>query len=143
MKRITVETKVGSTWMVEDVCTFEGTHLSDMSPQLLSAMGIVPETVSPETVSSLPAKRQGKFTVPSVEECVAYSLEVGLPSDEGEAFHDYFTANGWKVCQGRAPMVDWKAGIRTWKKNFKQRKSQEFQRPKPGVGALVARITNG
>lgn len=56
----------------------------------------------------------------TLEECLGYGKEIGLPKKECEAFFDFFTSNGWKV-SGRATMRDWKAAMRNWKRNFENR----------------------
>lgn len=65
------------------------------------------------------------FHSPSLDECRAYASEIGLPSQEADAFYDHFTSNGWKV-SGRAPMKDWHASMRNWKRNM-----PSFDRFKP------------
>jgi len=53
--------------------------------------------------------------IPSVEECRGYGGTIDLPASECGKFHDYHTSKGWLV--GKAPMKDWKAAMRTWKRN--------------------------
>lgn len=50
----------------------------------------------------------------TAEECSAYCLELGLPADDGVWFFDKAEGNGWK--NGGAPIKDWKATIRAWKR---------------------------
>jgi hypothetical protein len=47
--------------------------------------------------------------------------------DAPEAFHDYYTSNGWKV--GRNPMKDWKAAYKNW---IKREKDGTYQQPISG-----------
>lgn len=39
-------------------------------------------------------------------------------AQEIERFHDYYTANGWRV--GKSAMKDWKAALRNWKRNARE-----------------------
>ena len=69
------------------------------------------------------AKREA-FTVPSVDEVEAYCNE----RDNGinpQAFVDFYETRGWKV--GKEKMKDWKAAIRTWENNKKER--EQAQKP--------------
>ena len=60
---------------------------------------------------------------PNKIEISDYFNELGVndPNIQAESFHDYYTANGWKV--GGNPMKDWKAAARNWKKNINTYKS--------------------
>lgn len=64
---------------------------------------------------------------PTVEEIAAYCQERNNGIDP-QSFYDYYSANGWKV--GRQTMKDWRAAIRTWERNQKERKqpSQQLSR---------------
>jgi hypothetical protein len=55
----------------------------------------------------------------NVEEVAQYMAEIEVPSPEVEAaaYWDHFNGNGWKVGKGGLPMKDWKATVRTWKRN--------------------------
>lgn len=71
----------------------------------------------------LRAKRE-VFTVPSVDEVESYCNE----RDNGinpQAFVDFYETRGWKV--GKEKMKDWKAAIRTWENNKKER--EQAQKP--------------
>jgi len=58
-------------------------------------------------------KSRAAFAAPTLEEVRKYAQGEGIGKLETpEAFHDYYTANGWKV--GRNPMKDWKAAYRKW-----------------------------
>jgi hypothetical protein len=74
---------------------------------------------------------------PSLEAVKAYGAEIKLAPDQCEAFFDHFTSNGWKV-SGRAPMKDWKAALRNWKRNTRPQ-SNGFSRSRPN-GKLPAPI---
>lgn len=55
-----------------------------------------------------------RFTRPSAPEVTAYAKSISFALD-GQHFVDYYDSKGWVV--GRSPMRDWKAAVRTWKKN--------------------------
>lgn len=60
-----------------------------------------------------------RFLPPSIQEVDEYAKSEMLGSNTSvEKFHDYYTANGWKV--GRNSMKDWRAAFRNWVKNEKQ-----------------------
>jgi hypothetical protein len=54
-----------------------------------------------------------------VEDVFTYMIQINIPSPEIEAatYWDHFNGNGWKVGRGGLPMKDWKATVRTWKRN--------------------------
>jgi len=55
-----------------------------------------------------------KFFLPTPEQVQTYMDEIGFRSD-GEHFVDYYSAKGWMI--GKNKMKDWKAAVRTWRKN--------------------------
>jgi len=55
-----------------------------------------------------------KFIKPTIEQIKIYCTEIGFNLD-AEKFCDHYDSNGWLV--GKNPMKDWKAAIRTWKRN--------------------------
>lgn len=60
-----------------------------------------------------------RFTPPTRDEVDQYAKSEMIGSETSvDKFHDYYTANGWKV--GRNAMKDWKAAFRNWIKNEKQ-----------------------
>lgn len=52
---------------------------------------------------------------PTAKDVQEYAAELGFVLD-GEGFCDYYEARGWKF-KGGQPMKNWKATVRTWKKN--------------------------
>ena len=56
------------------------------------------------------------FTIPTLDELKAYALEIDYNLD-AEAFIDYYSQNGWVIGKNKTPMRDWKAAVRTWKRN--------------------------
>lgn len=53
-----------------------------------------------------------RFAPPDVSSITEFFREQGSSKAEGEAFRDYYEANGWKV--GKNSMKDWKAAARNW-----------------------------
>lgn len=47
-----------------------------------------------------------------------YGLSIGLVADQSDAFIDHHESRGWML--GKVKMRDWKAALRTWKRNGKQ-----------------------
>ena len=54
-----------------------------------------------------------KFTKPTIAEIKEYTAEIKFELDVNDFFNHY-EANGWK--QGKSPIKDWKACVRTWRK---------------------------
>lgn len=60
-----------------------------------------------------------RFAPPTRDEVYQYAKTEMIGSETSvDKFHDYYTANGWKV--GRNAMKDWRAAFRNWIKNEKQ-----------------------
>lgn len=79
-----------------------------------------------------------RFQRPSEAMVCEYGREISLSHDECLAFIDYFESNGWKVCQGKTRMSNWKAALRQWKRNSNRQASVGFQRPgKPGISGIM------
>lgn len=54
------------------------------------------------------------FRIPQLSEVESYCIERNNYVN-AEKFHDFYTANGWRV--GKNSMKDWKAAVRTWEKS--------------------------
>ena len=67
-----------------------------------------------------PARK--RFVKPSLEELKAFNEENHLNVD-CDRFMDYYEANGWKA--GKNPMKDWKAAMRNWSRNDRDRKKEK------------------
>jgi hypothetical protein len=91
----------------------------------------VNETKEDNTSMSPPAPVRVKrevFRPPTLEEVKNHAAETMSGSrDAPEAFHDYYTSNGWKV--GRNPMKDWKAAYKNW---IKRESNGTYQQPISG-----------
>lgn len=55
-----------------------------------------------------------KFVKPTIEEIRTYCKEIGANINP-EQFYDYYESKGWMI--GKNKMKDWKASVRTWKRN--------------------------
>ena len=72
-------------------------------------------------MSDKPTKPKKQFKPPSIEEVQAYCLERNN-SVNAQRFIDHYTSNGWMV--GKNKMKDWKAAIRTWEHNYKNKSGE-------------------
>jgi hypothetical protein len=61
-----------------------------------------------------------KFIKPSVDDVAAYCAERGN-GIHAQAWVDNQESRGWKVGKNQTPMADWKATIRTWENNRRER----------------------
>ena len=71
----------------------------------------------------VPLKR---FIPPTVEEIKAYCDERGSYFIDPQYFVDYYEARGWMLKKNQK-MVDWKATVRTWEKNKRERQREQQQ----------------
>lgn len=69
--------------------------------------------------------KKDKFNKPTLDEVIQYCQERKNNID-AEYFIDYYQSVGWKV--GRNPMQDWKATVRTWERNEKNKNSGNTQK---------------
>lgn len=67
------------------------------------------------------------FIRPKPEEVTEYAKELGFVLD-GNYFVDHYEARGWLI--GKNPMKNWKAAVRTWKRNSTQFTPQSTQTTK-------------
>lgn len=68
-----------------------------------------------------------KFVSPTLEEVKAYCTERGKGADP-QKWIDHYIANGWMV--GKTKMKDWKAAVRTWEKDEKDKpKKADYSDP--------------
>lgn len=72
--------------------------------------------------------RAKPFQKPDRDSVYTYGSEIGVDLEPCDAFYDYQESKGWKV--GTAPMKDWQAALRTWKRNGEKfGKKPEAMRP--------------
>lgn len=67
-----------------------------------------------ESLPNIYINNKNRFTIPTHIEVSSYGNEIGFKID-GEQFCDHYQARGWKLTSGM--MKDWKATVRTWKRN--------------------------
>jgi len=70
-----------------------------------------------KTLPNNNTNNKNTFNRPKADEITAYSKEIGFTLD-GNHFIDHYEARGWLI--GKNPMKDWKAAVRTWKRNSSQ-----------------------
>lgn len=73
-----------------------------------------------------PATRQ-RFVPPTIQEAAEYARQVVPFAFSVAKWHEYYTSNGWKV--GRNPMKDWKAALRRWAREDRERNARPGDRP--------------
>lgn len=95
--------------VLEAICEIVGKGFESLSkgyqtlPKIESEIEIEIESES--------SKRK-RFVAPTLDE-VKNEMGNDLEADK---FFDFYTSKGWKV--GKTPMVDWRASVRTWKRNM-------------------------
>jgi hypothetical protein len=77
-------------------------------------------TIQKNTIDKIRSDKK-RFTKPTKEDLLLYAEEIGFQIDP-DRFLDYYDSKGWLI--GKAPMKDWRAAVRTWKKNNFQDKGQ-------------------
>ena len=65
-----------------------------------------------------------RFIPPTVDEVQAYCDQRSSWLIDPQAFIDYYEARGWMLNKNRK-MVDWKAAVRTWEHNERERQEKE------------------
>lgn len=61
------------------------------------------------------SEKTKRFTPPTPTEVAQYAKDIGFTDLDSHSFCDFYEAKGWVV--GKSPMKDWKAAVRTWRKN--------------------------
>lgn len=64
-----------------------------------------------------------RFQPPTADDVRAYCEEKGSFWIDPERFVDYYESRGWILTNGKK-MVDWKAAVRLWEKNEKERQEK-------------------
>lgn len=80
-----------------------------------------------KTLPNNNTNNKNTFIKPTAEQVSEYSKEIGFVLD-GNHFIDHYEARGWLI--GKNPMKDWKAAVRTWKRNSNQFMPQSTQTTK-------------
>jgi len=94
------------------------------------------QNATPETEIEKRKNARKQFSVPTVEQCREYAVAISIPANEGDAFHDHFTARDWRFKDGKK-MCDWQASMRTWKRNMNAFGKGEIPKPKPQLPNLA------
>jgi len=68
-------------------------------------------------------RTKNQFKKPTVSEVTQYAEDIGFVVD-AEHFIDYYTIRDWKI--NNQSIKDWKACLRTWKRNQKQESSSDI-----------------
>jgi hypothetical protein len=71
---------------------------------------------SPSSPSPSPSPSPS-FIAPVSKEIFEYGKAIQLNEQDCEAFKDHHEARGWVPAGSRSKMKDWKAALRTWKRN--------------------------
>ena len=80
-----------------------------------------------KTLPNNNTNNKNTFIRPKPEQVTEYAKELGFVLD-GNHFVDHYEARGWLI--GKNPMKDWKAAVRTWKRNSNQFTPQSTQTTK-------------
>jgi predicted phage replisome organizer len=107
-------------------------HSSALVPQKMGQR--TPELeLDSQLYSKTKSKRSNVFVKPEIDEVKEYCQERKNRID-AERFIDYYESIGWMV--GKKKMKDWRAAVRTWEKNDKERKPDigTYTRPKCKCG---------
>lgn len=136
-----VKERVGSSNYYRVTITQKGGVLPDAPPLPNAERGAAergggvlpdaPRTVSRTVSESLKkaSPKAERFQKPVKAEVTDYGQDLSLCQADAEAFYDYQESKGWKV--GNSPMKDWKAAMRTWKRNAEKFAPKSFQKPNP------------
>lgn len=76
------------------------------------------DSIGKGSINNNVGRKMSHFTPPTVEEVQEYCFERGNAVD-AQSFVDFYTSKGWYV--GKTKMKDWKAAVRTWEKNQRQK----------------------
>ena len=93
--------------------------------------------VRPETEQVDKTKR---FEKPTPQQVRQYAASIKFDLD-GQRFCDYYDSRGWRIAN--QPMKDWKAAVRTWKRNHQERAQQPtFALPKDPIPYYQPQTSN-
>lgn len=97
-------------------------HLTELGEKAECTYLLTVDWSKPETaiVVAEPEKILRVMPKPLESQCLEYGLSIELSPDQCQAFYDYQVSKGWKV--NNSPMKNWEAAMRTWKRNYDQRK---------------------
>jgi hypothetical protein len=78
------------------------------------------------------------FEPPTSEESMREAEACGLPRSEGQSFVDHHQTRGW-LLRGGQKMKDWRAGMRTWAKNYRAFANEKNGAAKPKIPTAFER----
>jgi hypothetical protein len=113
-----------SVKVINELGRFDGwNHVVYDTPSIRDEQ--LPSTINAEVGQSAPISntdinnkniyKKTKFIRPTISEVNDYAKEIGFLTLDAGYFIDHYESNGWLV--GKNKMQDWKAAIRTWKRN--------------------------
>lgn len=73
--------------------------------------------IGKKTLPNNNTNNKNTFIRPNSKEINEYAKSIGFEL-HGDQFFDHYEARGWLI--GKNPMKDWKAAVRTWKRNSNQ-----------------------
>lgn len=76
-----------------------------------------------EISKPLQVKKVDKFMKPTIQQIASYCKQ-RCNNIDAERFFDFYESKNWYI--GRNKMKDWKAAVRTWESNDKERQSSNF-----------------
>lgn len=92
------------------------------SPPIPPISPLPPTERKRDIIIPAPTKRvRRRFTKPTLDELTEYARTIGFTGFNAARFMDYYDANGWTVGKDK-PMKDWRATVRTWKRNDDERR---------------------
>lgn len=79
-----------------------------------------------------------KFVPPTLEQCISYAEENGMPKEQAEAFWDYWETRNWWIKKG-SKMQKWKAAMGTWRRKSAEYASKDAMKASKGTleGAIA------
>lgn len=112
----------GGSHLVEPNANQKGTNNNNNNSTTLNRV-VGADAPSPSAPKGARKESKPKFVKPTLDEFLSYALEIGLTSSQAEYAFDYWESKGWTVGKGNAPMKNWQAALRNWRKNEKSRTS--------------------
>lgn len=99
-------------------------HTNQDPLQTVTSNDVTPCNAIPPSEAEAEAEKEEEkstrqtFVRPSVEEARKEAVAKGMPESEGDKFHDYYEANGWRA--GKNPMRNWRSAMSNWKRNWQE-----------------------
>lgn len=99
----------------------------EVNPDLNPPLNPSPNLSSSSSSSPISSTSRNIFVKPTDIEVKEYGRSIGFEID-GEHFVNHYEARGWKY-NGGVSMKDWKAAVKTWKKNGNNKINGNSQKP--------------